>query len=162
MKTNFVITMCLVVVGIVVNGANGKQNFDRTDFYAAMSSNNLDSVNNQLAVIEKSSFGNKEAFEGTLLMKKAGIVPNPANKLSLFKSGHKKLEEAITKENTNAELRFLRLMIQEHAPKILGYKKQIAEDNKMIHSGYKSLPPVVQKAIADYSKKSKVLKPALS
>jgi hypothetical protein len=70
------------------------------------------------------------------------------------------LENAIISDNKNAELRFLRIMIQEHAPKILDYRKQIDGDNELIHSGYKNLPPVVQKAVVDYCKKSKVLKPA--
>jgi hypothetical protein len=152
--------MFLMVSATIVYSTNGKQNFDKSVFYAAMASENIDSINTQLDLVKKASFKNKEAFEGALLMKKAALVTNPGNKLNLFKSGHKKLENAIISDNKNAELRFLRIMIQEHAPKILDYRKQIDGDNELIHSGYKNLPPVVQKAVVDYCKKSKVLKPA--
>ena len=154
--------MLLVVSGVIAHSANSVQSFDRSGFYAALASESLDSVNAVLETLSKSSLSNKEAFEGTLLMKKAGLVPNMGSKWGLFKTGRNKLENAITKENNNAELRFLRLMIQENIPGILGYKKHLEEDNKLIHSSFKSLPPAVQKVVAEYSKKSKVLKPALS
>jgi len=162
MKLNFIISIILLVSAVIVNGANDEQHFDRLAYYNVLASESLDSVNAELGVISKSSFSNKDAFEGTLLMRKAGLVLNPVNKLSLFKSGRRKLESAINLENKNAELRFLRLMIQENLPVILGYRKHIEEDNKLIHSAYQSLPTLVQKVIAEYSKKSKVLKPGLS
>jgi hypothetical protein len=77
----------------------------------------------------------------------------------MFRSGLKKLEKSIAEESGNAELRFLRLMIQENAPGILNYRNEIEEDSKMVRSAYKKLPKVVQQAVSDYSKKSKVLKP---
>jgi len=160
MKVNLIATM-LLVSGLFVHSLKG-QTIDRSDFYAAVGSDNLDVVNAQLEEVAKSTVKNREAFEGTLMMIKAGLVFNPASKLNLFRSGHKKLDKAISKENDNAELRFLRLMIQENAPGILNYRSQIDEDSKLIMSGYKNLPAVVQKVIADYSKKSKVLKSAFS
>lgn len=160
MKLKFVITVFLVVSGIIVHSANGKQNFDRPGFYAALASQSLDSVNAGLEAVSKSSISNKEAFEGSLLMKKAGLVPNVGSKYKLFKTGHLKLDDVIARDNKNAEIRFLRLMVQENAPWILNYRKQIDEDSKIIQSSFKSLPPVVQKVVVGYSKKSKVLKPA--
>ncbi len=160
MKLKFVTTIFLVISGIIVNGASEKQTFDRAGFYAALASQSLDSVNAGLEAVSKSSISTKEAFEGSLLMKKAGLVQNVRSKYNLFKSGHKKLDDVIARDSKNAELRFLRLMIQENSPRILNYRDEIGEDNKIIQSAYKSLPPAVQKAVVDYSKKSKVLKPA--
>ena len=60
---------------------------------------------------------------------------------------------------SNTEFNFLRLIIQEHAPKAVDYRKNIDNDVALIRSGYKTLSPTVQQAINDYSKKSKVLKP---
>lgn len=159
MKLNIVITTLLVVAVMTVHGLSGRQDLNRPVFYAAMSSDNIDSVNAQLGVVTKSSAKNKDAFEGTLLMKKAGLASGTGKKLKLFKAGRGKLESVITKENKNVELRFLRLMIQEHAPGILNYNGQIDEDSQMVKSGYKSLPPTVQQAVVNYTKKSKVLKP---
>ena len=80
-------------------------------------------------------------------------------KLNLFKSGRLKLETAIKKDKTNAEFSFLRLIIQEHAPKVVDYRNNIENDVAVIRSNFKTMPPEVQQAINDYSKKSKVLKP---
>src|SRR5207253_3424423 len=100
----------------------------------------------------------KPAFEGALLMKKAELANGPGKKLNLFKDGHKKLEAAIKKDDDNAEYRFLRLMIQEHAPKMLGYKEDLQKDSAYIRQSYKKLPAEVQEAIINYSKTSKILR----
>ena len=134
--------------------------FDRPAFYMAMASNNLAEVEGQLTVIRSSGIADKEAYEGALLMKKSGLVSKAKEKLSLFKSGRSKLESALAKDNRNAEFRFLRLIIQEHAPKIVNYRGDIEQDSDLIRSGFKNLPPVVQQAIIDYSKRSTILKPA--
>jgi hypothetical protein len=136
------------------------QTFDRNTFYAAMASGKLEDVNAQLNIINKSSFAEKNAFEGTLLMSKAGLINGPGNKLSTFKAGHKKLEAEILKDSLNTEFRFLRLMIQEHAPGILGYKSELQNDKEYIRKNFKKLLPAVQHAVTDYSQKSKILKPA--
>ncbi|MCH5715884.1 hypothetical protein [Niabella hibiscisoli] len=48
-------------------------------------------------------------------------------------------------------------MIQENAPKIVGYNKNITDDAKLVKASLKSLPEVVQKAVLSYSKTSKAL-----
>ena len=58
----------------------------------------------------------------------------------------------------NTEYCFLRLIIQEHAPKAVDYRKDLEKDVSAIRSNFKTLPQVVQQAILDYSKKSKALK----
>lgn len=136
-----------------------KAAFDKTAFYSAMAANDVNSVNAQLTVVKTSSINEKEAYEGALLMKKAGLITKPAEKLSLFKAGRLKLEAAIKKDKENAEFSFLRLIIQEHAPKIVEYRNNIDADVSIIRSSFKTLSPVVQQAINDYTKKSKVLKP---
>ena len=91
-------------------------------------------------------------------MKKAGLVGKAKDKLNFFKSGRLKLEAAIKKENGNTELYFLRLIIQEHAPKMVNYRSELENDSSIVRNAYKTLPPVVQQAIIEYSKKSKVLR----
>ena len=144
---------------VSVKASTQKAGFDRSAFYSAMAANDLESVNSQLAIVRTASINEKEAYEGALLMKKAGLVSKAKEKLSLFKAGRSKLEASIKKDNTNTEYIFLRLIIQEHAPKAVNYRNNIETDIAAIKSNFKSLPPVVQQAINDYSKKSKVLKP---
>jgi hypothetical protein len=134
------------------------QSFNRPDFYSVMASGSLKTVNEQINLLRISPLKDKAAFEGALLMKKAGLVAGGGKKLNLFKDGHKKLEAAIKKDEENAEYRFLRLMVQEHAPGILGYKGDLKKDSAYIRQSYKKLQAEVQEAIINYSKISKILK----
>lgn len=158
---NFKPLLSLLLLFLVVAGKANIQKavFDKSVFYAAMASDNMEMLNSQLAIVKASTINEKEAYEGALLMKKAGLVGKAKEKLSLFKAGRLKLEAAIKKEKGNAEFSFLRLIIQEHAPKIVDYSNNIKTDIAAIRSNYKTLPPLVQQAISDYSKKSKFLKP---
>ena len=74
-------------------------------------------------------------------------------------AGYWPMEEAIKNDEENAEYRFLRLVIQENAPKIVKYRGNIENDTEIIRASFKKLAPVVQQAITDYSKKSTFLKP---
>lgn len=156
MNIFFYLLFFLSVLPVQANSQ--KAEFDKPAFYSAMAANNLDAINNQLSIVKLASITEKEAYEGALLMKKAGLVTKAREKLSLFKAGRLKLEASIKKDSGNTEFNFLRLIIQEHAPKMVEYRNDIENDIAAIRSNYKTLPQVVQQAINDYSKKSKVLK----
>jgi hypothetical protein len=134
------------------------QEFDKATFYKVLSADNETDIAAQLSVVQKSSVKEKTAYEGVLLMKKAGLLKRPKDKLNTFKAGHAKLEPAIAADNGNVEYRFLRLLIQENAPKILGYRKELATDSQLINTNFNQLSPLLKQVITDYSKKSKVIK----
>jgi hypothetical protein len=140
-------------------GAQAQKDFNRAEFYEAMATQSLNKVDSMLNVLESSAPKGKDAYQGALLMKRAGLVSNPKNKLNLFKSGRRKLEDALSRDSLNAEFHFLRLMIQEHSPKILHYNKELENDSQIVGRLFKNLPPVVQSAVKDYSRTSKILKP---
>ncbi len=153
----------LLIVTIFANPLFAQETaggFKKTDFYSAMQGSKEDAVNKQLALLKTTDIAGRDAYEGALLMKKAGIIGGPQKKLNLFKEGHKKLEAVLGKDSTNTEFRFLRLMVQEHAPGILGYKSELEKDKLFIKNNYKKLAAVVQEAVINYSKESKILKPA--
>lgn len=52
----------------------------------------------------------------------------PTSKWKTFDSGRKKIEMAIQKNNTDVELRYIRLMVQLNAPSFLGYDDNIKSD----------------------------------
>ncbi len=160
MKLKTVFSLLWIMGVITAYAGNMQQNFDRASFYGVLATGNTDEITMQLEVIKKSSPPGIEAFEGALLMKKAGFAAFPGDKLSLFKSGRKKLESAILKDDKNGEFRFLRLVIQEHAPGIVNYRKNLEEDGQYVRDSFKTLLKVVQDAVRDYSKKSKILRPA--
>lgn len=131
------------------------ENIDKATFYAAMASGDLVDIDKQLAVLGDSEPG----YMGALLIRKAGLVARPAEKLKLFKAGRIKLETALLNDPENTEFHFLRLSIQEHAPKIVKYKANIEADKAFVINHFSELPPVVQRAVKNYSKNSKILKP---
>lgn len=136
------------------------QQFSRQQFYKAMSGKSAEAIDEQLAIVQRNTVTGKDAFEGALLMKKADLAKGKKEKLSLFKSGKLKLETVIAKDTSIAEYRFLRLQIQEHAPNIVKYRNELGSDKQFISSSFQNLSPELQQAILDYSKQSKVLKPA--
>ena len=160
----FVLATCVLFVhlaaGNCVFAQESENNFKKNNFYIAMGGKNEEAINKQLDILQMGTIANKDAYEGALLMKKASLAGGPKKKLDLFKKGHKKLEGVLQKDSLNAEFRFLRLMIQEHAPGILNYNKEMEKDKLYIKNNFKKLPPDVQDAVRDYSKDSKILKPA--
>jgi hypothetical protein len=154
-----IIAAFLLLVGFIPGRAGINHLFiDRSAFYAAISSDNVSSIDTQLDNLKAGSGNEKDAFEGALLMKKAGLVAKTSEKMRLFKAGRTKLENAIKKDTDNTEFHFLRLLIQENAPKIVNYRDNLEADIAFVKSNYKALPPPVQQVIVDYSKKSKALK----
>ena len=133
------------------------QEFDRAAFYTAMKAGEMTQLNNEIDLVQRSSFAQQKAFEGALLMRKSGLEKKASDKLKYFKEGRIKLETAIQNEPANAEYRFLRLTIQENAPKQVKYKSNIDEDKKMVINSFKNLLPVIQSAILDYCKNSSIL-----
>jgi hypothetical protein len=158
MHLKVVFSLLLIYSFAVVQSKSQQTGFDKSPFYTAIASGSKDAIDGQLNILKGSSIPEKEAYEGALLMKKAGLVSKAKDKLNLFKSGRLKLEASISKEKGNTEYRFLRLIIQEHAPGIVRYSNDIEEDSKLIQANFKSLSPFLQQQITDYSKKSKILK----
>jgi hypothetical protein len=150
--------ICLCAVFLGEAKALPLQGFDKDAFYTAMASGNLEQVDNQLAIVKAASFTEKEAYEGALLMRKSGLLKKPHDKLKSFKEGRTKFDPALAADIENTEYRFLRLTIQENAPRIVKYYKEQEEDSRHIKKNYKKLPPAVQKAILEYSKTSNVLR----
>lgn len=147
--------LALCIVSSVV-----AQQINRSQFYKAMASKSADEVDQQIAVVKQQAGNDKEAYEGALLMKKADLLKAKKDKLKVFKEGREKLERMIAASSKNAEFRFLRLQIQENAPKILGYKKNLEEDKNVIVTAYNGLAEDLKQAIQDYTKQSQILKTA--
>jgi len=141
-----------------VAGVAGQPGFNQTVFYSVMASGNTVDIDRQLSLLKGAGLPEKKAYEGALLMRKAGMVKKAKDKLSLFKAGRSLLETSIGADNDNTEYRFLRLIIQEHAPAIVQYRNKIEQDSRWIQANFKHLSPLLQQQVIDYSKKSKVLK----
>jgi hypothetical protein len=154
----FLSVALIVLLSFQVSAQSSPAKVDRVSFYAALSNGNMDKLNDQIKKISSISFLERNAFIGVLKMREAEFAKGLKNKLDLFKAGGHQLEEEIAKNKSNAEYRFLRLIIQENAPAILNYNDNIQEDAKMVKTSYAALPKETKAAILDYCKKSKVLK----
>jgi len=146
------VLMLFLWITVPAKADTSAQKFDKAAFYDVMASGDVTAINNELDVVK-----GREGYEGALLMRKAGLVKKPKDKLAFFKAGRIKLETALLADNENIEFHFLRLAIEEHAPKIVKYRKDIGKDKELVVKNFKNLSPAVQHAILDYCKNSKVL-----
>ena len=139
----------------VISEENSVITFDKKNYYTIFASNDLNSINAEIKLLASNS--GKSAYEGALMMKRAGIIGNPKERLSLFKEGKTKLEAAIKSNPNTIEFLFLRYMIQENAPGFLGYNSNLEDDKKKFILNYNSFETAVKEAIQNYSKTSKSL-----
>jgi hypothetical protein len=156
MKLIILFTHLSLLSGVAARVNTLLQTFDKAAFYSVMASGKLGDIDAEMSIIAGSSIKEKDAYEGALLMRKAGLLARPKDKLATFKSGYRLLESSLAKDS-DIEYHFLRLMIQEHAPKVVHYDKDQEKDSQDIIQSFKNLSPVLQKAILDYSKQSKLL-----
>lgn len=147
---------CLLCIMLIAAAepclAQSASGFSRSSFYRSMAGRDGKSVDQQLELLDAAVLPDKQAWEGALLMKKAGLVTGAKNKLDMFKEGHRKLEAIIQKDSSNPEYRLLRLMIQEHAPKVLGYRNNIVADRAFVQRHFDELPKAAQLAAKEYNR----------
>ena len=91
------------------------------------------------------------AYKGAISAAMANHSKDKKEKLSLFNSGKKLLEQSITADSSNTETRFLRFTIQSNCPKILGYNKQINSDKNFILKNYSSANSAIKKMISSFA-----------
>jgi len=159
MRIRILVCLFCILSGLALQGNNLTQGFDRSAFYAVMASGSISEINEELILLNSISIKEKEAYLGSLMMRKSGLEKIPAEKLKFFKRGRIKLETAILSDSSNGEYRFLRLTIQENAPKIVKYNSELQKDKIYVKDAFKTLSPVVRKAIINYSRNSKILHP---
>jgi len=159
MKLQVISALLFIAAITTVNGNAYFATFNKNDYYSVMASQNIDAINKELEIVKTSTVVNKNAYEGTLLMTKAGLVKKISEKINLFKSGRQQLESCIKLDTQNVELRFLRLIVQENSPPIVNYKGDLEKDRIFIDKLFKTVPQDIQQYILDYSKRSKILNP---
>lgn len=99
---------------------------------AATEKNTCEELINQLSTVEVETNPLLFGYRGSATMMMAQHVSNPFSKLSYFRKGKNMLDEAISADQKNMELRFLRFAAQTEAPAMLGYRGEIEEDKKLI------------------------------
>lgn len=90
------------------------------------------------------------AYKAAALTLQAKHAKGMLAKKKLFEKGAKLLETVIAKDNDNYEAHLIRLSIQEGAPKITGYKKNIGEDKAFLIKNYNSQGSALKKFTKDF------------
>ena len=91
------------------------------------------------------------AYKGAVTALIAKKQKGAKAKKEFFKQGVELLEYAVKSKPNNIEIRFIRLTVQQNAPKFLKYNKQIENDKKIIFKQLKVLKSaVLKKYITDY------------
>ena len=73
-------------------------------------------------------------YKGVSKMMQAKYAINPMVKLSLFNNGKTLMENAISTDTTDMEMRYLRLSIQKNLPLMLGYNRSILSDKMFLQN----------------------------
>ena len=155
LRSACIVILLLLIASVKVNAH--PQKFEKAEFYEVMKSGTLETISNELEAVKAAPEKEREGYEGALLMKKAGLLKKAKERLAFFKQGRIKLETALLADPENTEFHFLRLAIEEHAPKIVKYHSDIKKDKTIVIRNFKSQSPVVRHAILDYCENSKVL-----
>lgn len=87
------------------------------------------------------------AYKGAISALKADFAKGIKNKKDFFKEGAELLDQAVAAEPENVEIRYLRLTVQENAPKIVGYHGNIDEDKEVIKNRFHNLESDSLKAV---------------
>ena len=87
------------------------------------------------------------AYKGAVLTLKAKFAEKRKDKKIFFKEGVTLIENAIDREESNLEIRYIRMSVQENAPKVLGYHKELENDKNFILKHYDTSKSVVKDVI---------------
>lgn len=94
------------------------------------------------------------AYKGAVSAVRAKHAYSPYSKLSYVKEGYGYLNEAVTADSSNLEIRYLRYSIEFNIPSFLPYRDHLQKDKASIItkllSKNQSLKLSIQKEIADF------------
>jgi hypothetical protein len=105
-------------------------------------------------IIEVTPCLNSEPYMASAIMQKAQFAFAPWTKYRYFIKGRNKLELYIEQNPSDIEARYIRFLVQSHAPFFLGYNKEIKEDVNLIKKNINNynLPEFYKKQILEHIK----------
>ncbi len=95
------------------------------------------------------------AYKGAVKTLKAKFAEKVRDKKDFFKEGVAYIEKALEAHPENVELHYIRMTVQEHAPRVVGYHDKLEEDKKFILEHFRSISSEgLKKAIRDFAQHS--------
>jgi len=127
----------------------------REQYYSA--SKSKDNAEKFYVLMGKYNKDNKVllAYKGAAISLKSKYTSDRKTKRDLFVEGVSMVEKSVKAEPNNAEIRLIRLSIQENTPKILRYKANIEEDKKLVLNTFEKQSKELKEYIKLYAKQSK-------
>lgn len=95
------------------------------------------------------------AYKGAALTLVARFKKSAKEKSKTFRAGAKLIEHAVERAPNDIEVRFVRLSVQQHAPRFLKYNEAVLSDKHYVVSQVKLMQPgALKNYISDYILKS--------
>lgn len=94
-------------------------------------------------------------YKAAAKIMEAKIVKN--NRKALVKTGAASLENVIKNNPNNAELRLIRLSVQENIPKIVGYRGSMKDDKAFLLNNYNKQNTALKSYIKRFAMQSKTI-----
>lgn len=94
-------------------------------------------------------------YKAAAKIMEAKIVKN--NRKALVKTGAANLENVIKNNPNNAELRLIRLSVQENIPKIVGYRGSMKDDKTFLLNNYSKQNTALKSYIKRFAMQSKTI-----
>ena len=115
-----------------------------SDLREVYKSQDEDQVLAELKKLESKSDLNEDEqlYKSVFLCMKADYLTWPNEKLSAFKKGYAELNAVIKRNNSNAEYRYHRYMIEKHTPSWLIETNHMDTDRSFVTSNLKSTHPM--------------------
>ncbi|WDF47160.1 hypothetical protein PQ459_01455 [Chryseobacterium sp. KACC 21268] len=129
----------------------------RTSYSKANSSN--ENAKNFIALAEKKSSNDPviSAYKSASKILEAKVTTEKNKRKSFVKSGATTLESLISSNPNNAELRVIRMSVQENIPKIVGYNKNLKEDKTFLINNYSKQNADLKSYIKQFAGQSKTM-----
>lgn len=129
----------------------------RNSYSKANSSN--ENAKNFIALAEKKSSSDPviSAYKSASKILEAKVTTEKNKRKSFVKSGATTLESLIASNPNNAELRVIRMSVQENLPKIVGYNKNLKEDKTFLINNYSKQNADLKSYIKQFVGQSKTM-----
>lgn len=119
----------------------------------------VEGAKNFIGIADKKSSSDPviSAYKAAANILEAKVTTEKNKRKSFVKSGATSLESIIKNNPNNAELRVIRMSVQENIPKIVGYNKNLKEDKTFLLSNYSKQNASLKTYIRKFAMQSKTM-----
>jgi len=119
----------------------------------------LEGAKNFIEIADKKSASDPviSAYKAASQILEAKVTTEKNKRKTFVKTGATALESVIKSNPNNAELRVIRMSVQENLPKIVGYSKNLKEDKTFLLNNYSKQNASLKSYIKKFAQQSKTM-----